>query len=66
MSGQMSHLTPSAGFPDSGNKPKLSQIFVSDQDNELKNSLHQAKGNAVVDVDTLTLIQDCNCKGALF
>ena len=58
MSGQMYHLTPSAVFPDSGKQPKFSQIFVFDQDNELKNRLQQAKGNEVINKNTLTLIQE--------
>ena len=36
MSGQMYHLTPSAVFPDTAKKPKFSQIYVFDQDNEIK------------------------------
>ena len=58
MSGQMYHLTPSAVFPDTTKKPKFSQIYVFDQDNEIKNRLHHAKGNDLIQVPTLTLIQN--------
>ena len=54
----MYHLTPSALFPDTTNKPKFSQIFVYDQDNEIKNRLHQARGDGLIRKDTLTLIQE--------
>lgn len=62
MSGQTYHLTPSAVFPDSRNEPKCSRIFVFDKGNELKNRLHQEKGNGVVNVETSTLIQEGRLK----
>ena len=58
MSGQMYHLTPSAVFPDPNNKPKFSQIFVFDQDHEIKNCLHQPKGEDPIKEPTLTLMQN--------
>lgn len=58
MSGQMYHLTPSAVFPDTNKKNKFSQIYVFDQDNEIKKRLHHAKGDDLIQVPTLTLIQN--------
>ena len=57
MSGQMYHLTPSSIFPDEGKKPKFSQMFVFDQENELNNRLHQAKDPQAISQPTLELLQ---------
>jgi hypothetical protein len=50
-------VTSSSIFPDEGKKPKFSQIFVFDQDNELNNRFHQAMDPHCISHPTLQLLQ---------
>ena len=57
MSGQMYHLAPSHIFPTGDKKPKFSQIYVYDQDNEIANRIGHATDRKKIDTNTLKIIQ---------
>ena len=63
MSGSMYHLTPHI-FPDSIEKPKFSQIYVYDLENEVDNRLHCIREKDRINREILQQIQnelkDCN------
>ena len=63
MSGSMYHLTPHV-FPDSSQKPKFSQIYVYDIENEIPNRLHYVNEKDRINQQILEDIQnelkDCN------